>query len=277
MSTIAGIIAMLGIGLLAGFLGSLLGIGGGIIVTPFITVILGVDIKYAIAASIIVVIATSTGSTINYLKENILNLRVAMFLEIFTTIGALIGALLVGIVSPQLLYAIFGCFLLFSAFNMIRNLKDNLIKKSSPLALKLKLNGSYYDKSLNKQINYGVEKVPLGSAVMFIAGIASGLLGIGSGPFKVIAMDTVMKLPLKVSTSTSNLMMGVTAAASAVVYFFNGQIQCDIAVPIVLGVVGGSIIGTKVMPHIKPKVLHIIFIPVLVLFSVSMIVKAFGA
>ncbi|TAS64483.1 sulfite exporter TauE/SafE family protein, partial [Lactiplantibacillus plantarum] len=218
---------MLGVGVIAGIFGAILGIGGGMIVTPILTLGLGLDIKYAIGASIIAVIATSSGSTIAYLRDEMLNLRVAMFLEIATTVGAVLGAVLTGVLNATFLYFLFGALLVFTTYNMIRKLmsKNGELPsvKDDKLATQLNLNGTYYDKALNKQVDYQVENVPGGFSMMFGAGFASGLLGIGSGAFKVLAMDTIMHMPLKPSSATSNLMMGVTAAASAMVYFFNGS------------------------------------------------------
>ncbi|MDT2597136.1 sulfite exporter TauE/SafE family protein [Enterococcus dongliensis] len=265
----------------AGILGSILGIGGGIILTPFLTLVMGLEIKYAIAASIVCVIATSSGATIAYLKDDMLNLRVAMFLEIATTIGAIVGAILSGIVPTDFLFLLFGGFLLFSVINMIQKLRGKSEALSNeaigdPLAEKLKLNGSYYDKVLEKQIDYQVEKVPGGFAMMFGAGIASGLLGIGSGVFKVTAMDTIMKMPLKPSSATSNLMMGVTAAASAMVYFFNGTILPEIAAPLALGVLIGATIGSRIMQRLSSFVIRLIFIPILLFMGIQMILRGFG-
>ncbi len=207
------------VGILAGILGALLGLGGGIIVTPVLTVLMGYPIQYAIAASVVVVIATSSGATIAYLKDEMLNLRVAMFLEIATTVGAILGAVITGLVNGQVLYFLFGALLVFSVYNMIRKMlmKPEQIKEPVPdkYAEKLRLNGAYFDKATQKEVEYKVTNVPGGFTMMFGAGLASGLLGIGSGAFKVLAMDTIMKMPLKPSTATSNLMMGVTAAASA--------------------------------------------------------------
>ncbi|MDT2634736.1 sulfite exporter TauE/SafE family protein [Enterococcus dongliensis] len=265
----------------AGILGSILGIGGGIILTPFLTLVMGLEIKYAIAASIVCVIATSSGATIAYLKDDMLNLRVAMFLEIATTIGAIVGAILSGIVPTGFLFLLFGGFLLFSVINMIQKLRGKSEALSNeaigdPLAEKIKLNGSYYDKVLEKQIDYQVEKVPGGFAMMFGAGIASGLLGIGSGVFKVTAMDTIMKMPLKPSSATSNLMMGVTAAASAMVYFFNGTILPEIAAPLALGVLIGATVGSRIMQRLSSFVIRLIFIPILLFMGIQMILRGFG-
>ncbi|MFD1393135.1 sulfite exporter TauE/SafE family protein [Lacticaseibacillus jixianensis] len=269
-----------GVGLMAGVLGALLGLGGGIIITPVLTLILGLPIQYAIAASIVAVIATSSGATIAYLKDEMLNLRVAMFLEIATTVGAVLGAILTGLFNANILYFLFGALLLFSVYNMIRKMlmKPENIKAPVPdkAAARLNLNGEYFDKSTNQLVNYQVTNVPGGFAMMFGAGLASGLLGIGSGAFKVLAMDTIMKMPLKPSTATSNLMMGVTAAASATVYFFNGSLQPQIAAPLAIGILIGATLGTRLMQIMPTKVLRWIFIPVIGYMGLQMLLKGFG-
>ncbi|RXI77988.1 sulfite exporter TauE/SafE family protein [Levilactobacillus suantsaii] len=271
---------MLGVGVFAGIAGAILGIGGGMIITPILTLGMGLNIKYAIGASIIAVIATSSGSTIAYLRDNVLNLRVAMFLEIATTIGAIAGALLTGVLDPKYLYLLFGCLLVFSSWNMYRKLRrgQEVLQRVEPdkIAAKLKLNGSYYDKVEMKDVDYQVENVPAGFSVMFGAGVASGLLGIGSGAFKVMAMDTFMKMPLKPSSSTSNLMMGVTAAASATVYFFNGSILPTIAVPMALGILIGAALGSRIMQILPSRWIRIVFIPVLLYIGGQMLFKGLG-
>lgn len=272
------LLLIMGVG--AGVLGAILGIGGGMIITPVLTIMMGLDIKYAIGASIISVIATSSGSTIAYLKDDMLNLRVAMFLEIATTVGAIMGALLVGVFSSSFLYVLFGFFLLYSTYNMIRKLFDKkgeqVFTGHDPIVDKFKLASTYYDKSEQKQIDYSMKNVPGGFIMMWAAGLASGLLGIGSGAFKVIAMDTIMKMPLKPSSATSNLMMGVTAAASATVYFFNGSIRPDIAAPLAIGVLVGATIGARLMQVLKPRVIRMIFIPIILYMGVQMALKGFG-
>lgn len=271
---------MLGVGIFAGIMGSILGIGGGMIVTPIVTLAMGLDIKYAIGASIIAVIATSSGSTIAFLKDDVLNLRVAMFLEIATTIGAIIGALLTGAFDPMILYILFGSLLVFSSWNMYRKMRSGQEAlqqvTADKWAEKFNLNSSYYDKNTKQQVDYQVENVPGGFLIMLGAGLASGMLGIGSGAFKVMAMDGAMKMPLKPSSATSNLMMGVTAAASATVYFFNGSIRPDLAVPLALGILGGSTIGTRIMQVLPSKIIRLIFIPILLYLGLQMILKGFG-
>jgi uncharacterized protein len=266
------------IAILAGFLGSLLGLGGGIIITPVLTLLFGFDIRYAIGASVISVIATSSGAAVAYIRDKITNTRIGMFLEIGTTLGAITGAFLSGIINTKYLYGIFGVLLLYSAVMMLKRSKSELPQgvKNHPVAQKLALNGVYYDKVLGKEIAYNVDGVWGGLAMMYGAGVVSGLLGIGSGMFKVMAMDLKMKLPLKVSSATSNFMIGVTAAASAGVYFFRGDIDPKIAAPVALGVLCGATVGTRVMQHMKSKTIRMIFVPVLIITSIQMLIKGVG-
>lgn len=262
----------------AGFLGSLVGLGGGIIVTPVLTLLFGLDIRYAIGASIVSVIATSSGAAIAYIKDKITNVRIGMFLEIGTTLGAITGAFLSGILDSQYLYIIFGGLLFYSAIMMLRKSKQELPVgvKNHPLAQKLNLNSAYYDKALGRRVEYQVDGPYGGLGMMYAAGIISGLLGIGSGSFKVMAMDLFMKLPLKVSSATSNFMIGVTAAASAGVYFLRGDIDPKIAAPVALGVLIGATIGTRVMQRLRNRTIRFIFVPVLAFVSIQMILKGVG-
>ena len=271
------------IAVLAGFLGSLVGLGGGIIITPALTILFGFDIKYAIGASIVAVIATSSGSAIAFVKDHVSNMRVGMLLEVFTTAGGVVGALMAGVFSSKLLYIFFSLILLNSFYGMLK--KTGLITKlkkeeekveNDKYADKYKLNSTYYDKATGKTVKYNVTNVPQGSLVMFGAGFASGLLGIGSGAFKVVALDTYMKLPIKVSTATSNFMMGVTATASALIYFFNGTINPAIAAPIALGTLIGSRTGAKVMQRLDAKYIRYIFLPILLFTIVNMFLKGVG-
>ena len=269
------VLKILIISIFAGVLGSILGLGGGIIVTPALTLLFGIDIKYAIGASLISVIATSSGSAVAYIRDKITNIRVGMFLEIATTIGAITGAFLGSVITPNYLYVIFGVFLLYSAIVMLKKRHDELPQNVPlhPIAKKLRLNGEYYDKALQENITYNVDNVYGGFGVMYGAGVMSGLLGIGSGSFKVMAMDVFMKLPLKVSSATSNFMMGVTAAASAGVYLLRGDIDPKIAAPVALGVLAGATLGTRIMQHLKSKTIRKIFIPILAYVSIQMIIK----
>ena len=271
------------IAVLAGFLGSLVGLGGGIIITPALTILFGFDIKYAIGASIVAVIATSSGSAIAFVKDHVSNMRVGMLLEVFTTAGGVVGALMAGVFSSKLLYIFFSLILLNSFYGMLK--KTGLITKvkkeeenveNDKYADKYKLNSTYYDKASGETVKYNVTNVPQGSLVMFGAGFASGLLGIGSGAFKVVALDTYMKLPIKVSTATSNFMMGVTATASALIYFFNGTINPVVAAPIAIGTLIGSRTGAKVMQRLDAKYIRYIFLPILLFTIINMFLKGLG-
>ena len=271
------------IAILAGFLGSLVGLGGGIIITPALTILFGFDIKYAIGASIVAVIATSSGSAIAFVKDHVSNMRVGMLLEVFTTAGGVVGALMAGVFSSKLLYIFFSLILLNSFYGMLKKTglitklkKEEEIVENDKYADKYKLNSSYYDKATGETVKYNVTNVPQGSLVMFGAGFASGLLGIGSGAFKVVALDTYMKLPIKVSTATSNFMMGVTATASALIYFFNGTINPVVAAPIAIGTLIGSRTGAKVMQRLDAKYIRYTFLPILLFTIINMFLKGLG-
>jgi len=281
--TMVEILQFMLIAVLAGFLGSLVGLGGGIIITPALTILFGFDIKYAIGASIVAVIATSSGSAIAFVKDHVSNMRVGMLLEVFTTAGGVVGALMAGVFSSKLLYIFFSLILLNSFYGMLK--KTGLITKlkkeeenveNDKYADKYKLNSTYYDKATGETVKYNVTNVPQGSLVMFGAGFASGLLGIGSGAFKVVALDTYMKLPIKVSTATSNFMMGVTATASALIYFFNGTINPVVAAPIAIGTLIGSRTGAKVMQRLDAKYIRYIFLPILLFTIINMFLKGLG-
>jgi uncharacterized membrane protein YfcA len=257
---------------LAGLIGSLTGLGGGVIIIPLLTLALGVDIHYAIGASIISVIATSSGSAAAYVKEGITNVRIGMFLEIATTASAIVGVIIATYIKADYIIVIFGLILLFSAFMMLKKKIDHSNnEKTSLLANYFKLNGSYPTAEGVKQ--YAVHQVIGGFAMMFVAGTLSGLLGIGSGALKVIGMDNIMKIPFKVSTTTSNFMIGVTAAASALVYLHKGQIDPTIAMPVTIGVICGATIGAKILIKTKTDKLKIIFAVVVTFLALQMIYK----
>lgn len=254
----------------AGLVGSLTGLGGGVIIIPLLTLVLGVDIHYAIGASIISVIATSSGSAAAYVKEGITNIRIGMFLEVATTISAIIGAIVTVFINPSYIAVIFGLILLFSAAMMLRKKVDRSDNDTSgKLPIFFKLNGTYPTESGLKK--YAVHNVVGGFLMMFIAGIISGLLGIGSGALKVVAMDNVMRIPFKVSTTTSNFMMGVTAAASAIVYLHRGQIDPGIAMPVSVGVLLGATIGSKILVKTKTDKLKVVFAVVVTFLALQMI------
>lgn len=262
----------------AGVFGALLGLGGGVILVPILTLVLGIDIHYAIGASIVSVIATSSGAAAAYLRDGVSNIRVAMFLEIGTTLGAIFGAFIAGFVGGPGLFIIFGLVLTYSAYVMFRHRDAELPTgvEMGPLANFLHLGSSYYDTVLNRLVAYNVRGARYGLPLMFIAGAVSGLLGIGSGVLKVPAMDIAMKLPMKVSTATSNFMIGVTAAASAGVYFIRGDVNPFIAAPVAMGVLIGATLGTRVMMRMRSTMIRRVFIVVLVFVALQMLVKGFG-
>ncbi|MCJ8209352.1 sulfite exporter TauE/SafE family protein [Mucilaginibacter sp. RS28] len=255
----------------AGLLGSLTGLGGGVVIIPLLTVLLHVDIHYAIGASLISVIATSSGSAAAYVREGITNIRIGMFLEIATTVGALVGATLSLYIHTPIIAVLFGVILIFSALMSLKKKVENISQTESVWAEKLKLNGSYPTPD-GQVVKYGVRKVGGGFFMMLFAGIISGLLGIGSGSLKVVAMDSIMRIPFKVSTTTSNFMIGVTAAASAVVYLQRGYIDPGLSMPVVLGVLLGALTGSKILVHAKSSGwLRWVFAVIVTILAVQMI------
>ncbi|MFV0310713.1 MAG: sulfite exporter TauE/SafE family protein [Dysgonomonas sp.] len=256
----------------AGFIGSLTGLGGGVVVIPLLTLGFGVDMRYAIGAALVTSIATSSGAAAAYIKEGITNVRIGMFLEIATTTGAVIGAIVAMYLDKVYIAVIFGCVLIFSAVRSISKKEENIdyAAPGDKLGEKLKLNGSYPTKD-GRIEKYNVHNVMGGYSLMTLAGVLSGLLGIGSGALKVLAMDTAMKIPFKVSTTTSNFMVGVTAAASAVIYLQRGYIDPGLAMPIVVGVLLGAFFGSKILPKTNVKKLRLLFSVVIFLLAVSMI------
>jgi len=258
---------------LAGFLGALTGLGGGVVLVPLLTLIFKVDIRYAVGASLVSVIATSSGAAAAYVKEGFSNIRIGMFLEIATTLGALLGAYLAASVSTAAIGLVFGLVLLYSAFLSIHPPKDVAsASRPDPLATRLAMNGSY--PSLSGPRSYYVHRVPTGFGLMFAAGTLSGLLGIGSGAVKVLAMDRAMGIPFKVSTTTSNFMIGVTAAASAGVYLSRGYIDPGVSMPVMLGVLAGSLVGARVLTQTKTARLRKVFAGVIALLGVEMLYHA---
>ena len=254
----------------AGLLGSLTGLGGGFIIIPLLTLLLKVDIHYAIGASLVSVIATSSGSAAAYVKEGITNIRLGMFLEIATTAGAFTGAVLAIYVPTHVIAIIFGLILIFSAIMSLRNKVEQIVHKQTFLSRKLRLSGNY--PVSDEVIDYSVTNIAGGFLMMVFAGIISGLLGVGSGALKVVAMDGIMRIPFKVSTTTSNFMIGVTAAASAVVYLQRGYIHPGIAMPVVIGVLLGAISGSKILVHTtSSKWLRWVFAIVVTVLSIQMI------
>lgn len=259
----------LGLSVIAGLLGSLLGLGGGIIVIPALTLLLHIDIRYAIGASIVSVIATSSGSAASYVKEHMSNIRLSMLLEMATTLGALSGAYVAGILTGERarwLYVIFAAVMGYAAVEMLRNTRKSQQNKTVPpdhWADKLELHDEYFDQAENRTIEYRVGRTKIGLLFSYFAGIISGLLGIGGGAVKVPVMNLSMGVPIKVATATSNFMIGVTAAASAGVYFMRGDIRPFIAAPVAAGVLVGSTAGSKLLGRIRSTYIRVAFVAVL--------------
>ncbi len=255
---------------LAGFLGALTGLGGGVVIVPMLTLVFGVDIRYAIGAALVSVIATSSGAAAAYVREGYSNIRVGMFLEIATTLGALAGVVVALHLHASVIAVIFGVVLIYSAYTTIRQ-SPHAVEDLGPdrIASWLRMDGTYPDE--NGLQSYHVRGVPLGFGLMFVAGVISGMLGIGSGAIKVLAMDKAMKLPFKVSTTTSNFMIGVTAAASAGIYLSRGYVDPGLAMPVMLGVLAGSLAGARVLAGAKVGVLRLVFSVVIGALALEMI------
>jgi uncharacterized protein len=261
--------AVLLMSVLAGLLGALTGLGGGVVIVPALALLFHIDLRYAIGASLVSVIATSSGAAVSYVREGFSNVRIGMFLEVATTVGALCGAYLTARISTHAIGIIFGITLLYSAWSSFRDKKNEMPQAQNLLAEKLKLSGDYPTEHGRQA--YIAQNVPAGFGIMFVAGILSGLLGIGSGAVKVLAMDHAMKLPFKVSTTTSNFMIGVTAAASAGVYLSRGYIAPGLAAPVMLGVLAGSLLGARLLVRIRVPILRVVFAVVIVALGVEMI------
>lgn len=286
------ILALMGSGLFAGVLGALVGIGGGIIVVPVLTLGFGIDIKIAVAASLVAVVASSTAAGSVYVGKGLANMRLGMILEIATTLGGITGGLIAVYIAAEMISVLFSVLMVVTAVLILRA-KDqsSIVKKKTEKDLssisaseqikdihesKGYLSGSYYDSYLKSQVYYQVTGLPLGSAVSFLAGILSGLLGVGGGFLKVPAMTLLMKAPMKVSTATSNLMIGVTAISSLFVYFTRGLVYPMIAAPVAIGVVAGALYGTTLAQKISPKLLRKIFAVILVFVALQMSLKSLG-
>lgn len=256
----------------AGLLGALTGLGGGMIIVPLLVLVFKVNIHYASGASLISVIATSSGAAAAYVREGYSNVRIGMFLEVATTFGAVIGAFVVALVSPAAIAIIFGVVLLFSSYLSLR--KQPSTRGTHPpdrLAVLLRLNGDYPTPQGKK--TYTVRRVSIGFLVCYAAGIVSGLLGIGSGALKVLGMDQAMEIPFKVSTATSNFMIGVTAAASAGIYFHRGYVDPALVMPVMLGVLGGAFVGARILPGAGTRYLRILFSAAIVILGFEMLLK----
>ena len=260
----------------AGLLGALTGLGGGVVLVPVLALSFGVDLHYAIGASLVSVIATSSGAAAAFVREGYSNIRVGMFLEIATSTGAILGAFLATRIQAGSIAIVFGVVLLYSAWQSFTSQAhpDGTVATPNRWGKLLRMDSSYPTPEGPRP--YHVQRVPLGFGLMVGAGALSGLLGIGSGAFKVLAMDRAMHLPFKVSTTTSNFMIGVTAAASAGIYLSRGYVDPGLSMPVMLGVLSGSLIGARVLMHARIRTLRMVFCAVLVVMAVEMIWKAVG-
>ena len=264
--------ALLGMGgVAAGLIGALTGLGGGIVIVPLLTVGFGVDIRYAVGSSLVAVIATSSGAAAAYVKEGFTNIRVGMLLEVATVAGALLGAHLALLIPGNVIAILFAVLVVFTAVQSLRSPSDDITVVSDALGRRLRL-GSTYPAPEGIR-HYGVRRVPLGFLLMAVAGVLSALLGIGSGVVKVLAMDRAMRLPFKVSTTTSNFMIGVTAAASAGIYLQRGYIDPTLTFPILLGVLAGALLGARLLSRAPTHRLRLVFAGAVVLLAAEMLYK----
>jgi hypothetical protein len=269
------------ISIFAGILGALVGIGGGIIIVPALTLLFNIPIHYAIAASLVSVIATSIAGAHSYVEQQITNVRLGMFLEISTTVGALAGAILALSLHGWIISMVFGVLVMTMAiFSYITrshddqlNFEEDKLDKHKKLESYLAIEGKYYDRALNKEIKYSVHRPIAGSIISFIAGIGAGLLGIGGGVIKVVAMNSLMRVPMKVSVATSKFMIGLTAATGSLIYFISGSINYFIVAPVALGTIIGATLGSKIMNRFTSKTIKLIFTIVAAYLSFRMIVK----
>ena len=264
--------------IMAGLIGSLVGLGGGVLIVPLLTIAFGLDIRLAIGASIVSVIATSSGAAAAYVRDHLTNVRVGMTLELATSIGAVTGAFVAAYLNARVLFFLFGIILIFSILPMVKKLGENIPKGvvNDRISTQLKLASTYPDRSSGTMAAYNVTNVPLGFGMMYIAGIVSGLLGIGSGALKVLAMDTAMHLPMKVSSATSNFMIGVTAAASSGIYFWRGDVIPVIAAPVAIGVLIGATAGAKMLVRFQNQTVRKLFLPVLAAVAIEMLLRGAG-
>ena len=260
----------------AGLLGALGGVGGGLIVVPVLTVAFGVDIHLAAGASIVAVIATSSGAAVAFVRDGIANVRIAMFLQIATVVGAIVGALVAPAVPTQILLLTLGIVLLISVVMQIARLSDEPADMATDSDDRYRLGGRYFSVRLNRVLEYHPRRVGAGFVVMIVAGLVSGLLGIGSGALKVLAMDGLMRLPMKVSSATSNFMIGVTAAASVGIYVARDYVDARLVAPVTLGILIGAVVGARILPRLSNRAVRIVFVPVLLLIAAETLLRALG-
>lgn len=267
MFEILGSLLALAIG--AGFIGALSGLGGGVFIVPALVIAAHMPMTVAIGASLISVVATSAGASVAFVRDGWTNLKVAMVLECATVTGAVIGAYLAGVIPTKILELLFALMMLQSAYFSLTKKGDEIVEHGDALAKRLDLMGEVPDET-GKPVHYEIVHVPGGAGLMVIAGLMSGLLGIGSGALKVMAMDYIMHIPLKISSATSNFMIGVTAGAGALVFLARGDVATTIAAPVAIGVTVGALTGSRILPHIKVEYLRTVFVIILLLIAAEM-------
>lgn len=260
---------LLALAIAAGFIGAISGLGGGVFIVPALVLLAGMPMRIAVGASLISVVATSAGASVAFVRDGLTNLKVAMLLECATVSGAVTGAFLAGHVPTVVLELLFAAMMLLSAYSSIKKQGDDILAKGDALGARLDLSGEVKGED-GKLVHYEVRNIPGGAGLMMVAGLMSGLLGIGSGALKVMAMDSIMHLPLKVSSATSNFMIGVTAGAGALVFLARGDVATTIAAPVALGVTAGALAGSRLLPRLKAESLRIVFVVILVLIAVEM-------
>ena len=268
------IISLSVISIFVGFLGALTGLGGASILIP-ILVLFGVPVKEAIACGMVAIIATSSGSASSYIRERITNVRVAMYLEMFTITGAIAGATITTLINPTLLYFFFAAFLLTAFLKVRESIQNDYVSSETQdrLSIWLELQGSYYDDHAKRVINYKVNNAIWGGFGMLVAGLAAGMLGIGAGAFKVTVQENILKMPPKVSSTTSNFIIGVTALAGVSVYLFSGLLNLTLMAPMAIGITIGALVGGRVLNKISSKTLRILFFVIVVFLIIQMLYK----
>jgi len=262
------------ISVLAGFLGALTGLGGGSIMIP-VLVAFNVPVKYAIAASMVTIIATSSGSAASYVKDRLTNVRAAFYLEMFTMAGAIIGATITSYIAPRLLYLFFAGFLLTSFYGMAGHLRHNapIQVTQDRVSRWLNLQGSYYDQATRKEVEYKMTNAPLGGLGMMVAGLAAGMLGIGAGAFKVSVHELVLKMPSKVSSTTSDFIIGITALSGASVYFASGLLLISLAAPMAIGTTIGALAGGRILNRLQNRIIRYLFLIIVLALILQMLYK----
>jgi hypothetical protein len=274
------ILALFGTSIVTGALGAVLGLGGGTLLVPILTIFFGINLHYAMGASLVSVIATSSGAAAALLWMGLANIRVGLFFAVPTIVGAMVGATLVGIVPPWVIELIFGLALAWAGLLTLRHpitpARPGGESEADPLAVSCALEGTYFDHVLKCDVSYRAERVKRGAGAMFGAGVLSGILGIGAGAFTVLAMDTFLRLPMKVAAATSNFMIGITAAASAAIFFARGDVHPLIAGPVAVGVLAGSFLGSRLLLRLTNTAVRRLFLVVVFYLSGSMILRAFG-